>query len=381
MRAILERVASFIRRAGGFAAAEDAIAIKQQVKAAGERLKRLDTIETRLDAIKRQNHELRGEVRRLRRLMESESIRGLGNRVGRSHGAVEKGFRAVRRNSKAERKRLDRIESQVSAVLRALYFQAEELEYPYRTTVQRFGLLSQNGEDGITAALLRAVAPQDRRFVEIGCSDHGWNTGFLAEELGWSGLMVDRDAVAVAATRLRFPTSTVRTAVATVTPNIIDELFRAHGFDVELDVLSIDVDGNDYWLWKGLNACQPRLVIIEYNPVFGAKRAVVVPYNEGDDWTVHAREHRYFGASLRAFQRLAFEKGYRLVAVEPDSANAFFLRHDLARDVPAVDPGQLFRIQRKHRKVALRQTEDIYAICAANRLPLIEVSAPAGLIE
>ena len=380
MRALLQRIARFLRHAGGFAAAEDVAALKRQGKAAGERLKRLDAVEARLAEIRRQNREVRGELARLRKRMGAlptqADVRALGDLLERSQGGVEKQYAAMRRGHKAERRRLDCMEAQLRAVLRALYLRADELDHPHRTTVQRFGLLSQHGEDGITAALLRAIAPRDRRFVEIGCADHGWNTGFLAEELGWSGLMVDCNAEAVAATRLRFPESAVRTAVATVTPDTIDALLRAHGFEGELDVLSVDVDGNDYWLWKALGACRPCLVIIEYNPVFGAERAVVVPYNDGEVWTVPAQEHRYFGASLRAMQGLAHDKGYRLVAVEPDSANAFFLRHDVALDIPGVDPAQVFRMQRKHHKAELRRTEDIYAICAAHKLPLLEVPAP-----
>ena len=382
MRALLGRLARFIRHAGGLAAAEETGALKRQVAAAAKRLRRLDTVEARLDEIKGQNHELRAEVSHLRKLLEAlptrRDVRDVGQCVERSRGMVEKRFSAARRDSKAEHRHLERMETQLCAVLRALYLRPEEVEYPHRTTVQRFGLLSQHGEDGITAALLRGIAPHGRRFVEIGCSDHGWNTGFLAEELGWSGLMVDSDTDAIASTRLRFPEPAVRAAVATVTPDTIDEFLRAQGFADRIDVLSIDVDGNDYWLWKALSACRPPLVIIEYNPVFGAERAVVVPYNGGKVWTAPALEHRYFGASLRAVQGLAFEKGYRLVAVEPDSANAFFLRHDVGPGIPGVEPRRVFQVQRKYRKAALRGTRDIYAICSVNQLPLIEVSVPAA---
>jgi len=114
------------------------------------------------------------------------------------------------------------------------------------------------------------------------------------------------------------------------------------------------------------------VVIIEYNAVFGPERAVVVPYSDGDVWTQVAREHRYLGASIQALVRLGRRKGYRLVAVEPDSSNAFFLRDDYRPEVPAVEPAAVFQTPRKYLKAEQARTRDIYAICKAEGLALVE---------
>jgi hypothetical protein len=219
------------------------------------------------------------------------------------------------------------------------------------------------------------MGPGDRRFVEIGCSDHGWNTGFLAEECGWSGLMADGNAKSVAATRLRFRETAVNAVTAFVTPDGIDAFLQEHGFAGGFDLLSIDVDGSDYWLWQGVTVAAPRLVIVEYNSSFGGERAVVTPFAAGREWDATAHDHRYFGASLKAIERLGAEKGYRLVAIEPDSANAFLLREGVAPGVPAARAEALFRPQRKFLKAELARETDVFTSLAAQQLLLIDLDA------
>jgi hypothetical protein len=260
----------------------------------------------------------------------------------------------------------------VDAILRRLYLSSEDVDASRELGRLRFGVFSQNEEDGLVLALVRQMEHGDRRFVEIGCSDHGWNTGFLAEECGWTGLMVDGNAESVAATRLRFGAANVRAEAAFLTPETMDPFIREHGYAGEFDLLSIDVDGSDYWLWKGLTVARPRLVIIEYNAAFGPDRAVVVPFAAGREWDERARELRYYGASLRALQRLGEAKGYRLVAIEPDSANAFLMRHDVAPRVPAVDPAAVFRAPRKHRQAGVPHAAELLQALADGGLPLIE---------
>ena len=373
IRRMLRWLAGGVRRSGGFAGADEVRALARQVKRFGERLGRLEHVEKRLADVRRRQSELRTEVAHLQR-----AVARLPGDVHDARAALEKRLDGVRRDSRAERRLLERVESQARALLRAAYLRPDDLPADRRVAAQRFGVLSQHGEDGMTLALLGDRVPGGGRFVEIGCADHGWNTGFLAEEAGWQGLMLDSDAEAVAATRLRFPEGTVRTAVARVTPDAIDALLRQEGFAGQIDLLSIDVDGNDYWLWEACTACRPHVVIVEYNAVFGVGRAVVVPYSDGEVWTPAAREHRYLGASLQALVHLGRRKGYRLVAVEPDSSNAFFLCDGWRPEVPAVDPAAVFRVPRKYRKAEQARTRDIYAICEAEGLPLMEVPGGAA---
>ena len=116
----------------------------------------------------------------------------------------------------------------------------------------------------------------------------------------------------------------------------MNQLAREYRLDGEIDLLSLDLDGNDYWVWRALDACSPRMVILEFNHWLGAERAVTMPYDP--EFTRDKSElptKRYYGASLAAFEKLGREKGYRLVMVEPSGVNAYLLRNDVAPEIPA----------------------------------------------
>jgi hypothetical protein len=268
------------------------------------------------------------------------------------------------------------------AILRRLYLNVEDLPFPERLTAQRFRIHSQSGEDGVVLALLKEAGVSNRRFVEIGCGDNGGNSGFLAYELGWSGLMIDGNAERVGLCRLKFPGS-VDVVQAWVTVETIDGLLLAQGLSGEIDFLSIDIDGNDFWVWKTLSVVSPRIVAIEYNAQFGADRAVAVPYSP--DFDRHAYSRSYFGASLRALTFLGTEKGYRLVAVEPRGGNAFFLRNDVAPHVPAADPAYVFRqglkpayllgfpMTAKAKNMLFGKRGSVYRYVKESGMPLVEI--------
>jgi hypothetical protein len=95
-----------------------------------------------------------------------------------------------------------------------------------------------------------------------------------------------------------------------------------------LDVLSLDIDGNDYWVWQALDSVAPRVVIIEYNAKLDPTKALVQPYDPQWIW----QEDDAFGASRAAMVRLGNAKGYRLVYAESTGANLFFVRADVAGD-------------------------------------------------
>lgn len=282
-------------------------------------------------------------------------------------------------------RRLDRIEAQLEAVnkiwmrtrhlepavqalLRERYFDRDDLPYPERLTMQRFRIESQNQEDGLTLALFKEIGVAGRRFVEIGSGLSGGNSAFLAHEWGWTGLMVDGNASMEAVGR-RFPGVTA--VSAWVTRENINELISGHGFGGEVDLFSLDLDSTDFWVWEAMTACSPRIVILEYNSMFGPDRAVTVPYDPRFDR--HQHHTMYYGASLTAQTRLSLRKGYRLVAVEPTGVNAFFLRNDLAPHIPACEPSRAFRLLEKY-DVAMRRGTDIFKYVAQAGLELVEVS-------
>ena len=202
-----------------------------------------------------------------------------------------------------------------------------------------FKVFSQFGDDGIVDALVTRLGlpPEAERFVEIGVEDYREaTTRFLLVHRNWRGLIVDRNEAHVQ--RLRDSSllwrHDVRPVTAAVEPENVNDLLREHGFDRELGLLCIDVDGSDYWIWEALEA-EPALVVVEYNSVFGPSRAVTIPYEPGFDRTRAHHSNLYFGASLRALVLLGERKGYRLVGSNSAGNNAYFVRRDYAGGLPA----------------------------------------------
>jgi hypothetical protein len=195
-------------------------------------------------------------------------------------------------------------------------------------------VFSQNGEDGIIAEITRRLGIDTGYFVEFGIETAAeGNCVFLANVLGWRGLFIEGEPAMFAelSAKYRFNPN-VTTANAIVSPENIDEVFRAQRVPDDFDILAIDVDGNDYWIWQGVRTCHPKVVVIEYNAGLDPSKALVQPYShKGWDGT------EYFGASLGAMCSLAAGKGYRLVYTELTGVNAFFVRSDLAADFPSAD--------------------------------------------
>jgi hypothetical protein len=188
---------------------------------------------------------------------------------------------------------------------------------------------SQNGEDGIIEAIFARVGITNRVFVEIGAEDGQVCNTRRLREAGWDGLQVDRRDPPAPMVEREF-----------VTAENIEALFERHRVPHAFDLLSIDVDGNDYWLWKALTRWRPRVVVIEYNATVGPTEPRVVPYaadfeNDGSD---------YYGAGLAALASLGAAKGYALVGCDSNGVNAFFVEQALAagrfRESP---PQRLYR--------------------------------------
>ncbi|MGB6414921.1 MAG: hypothetical protein WBD57_14945 [Candidatus Cybelea sp.] len=193
---------------------------------------------------------------------------------------------------------------------------------PYEQSVY-----SQQGEDGILREIFLRVGPGDRYFVEFGVEDGAQcNTALLAGRYGWSGLYIEADDAHVVRLRDRWakrPNITVDHSF--ITTDNIAAIFARNQVPRDFDLLSIDVDGNDYWLWKALGDYGPRVPVIEYNSAYPPPRCWIMAYNAGHTWdgTTH------FGASLSALARLGSQRGYVLLATDSRGVNAFFLRRDL----------------------------------------------------
>ncbi len=290
--------------------------------------------------------------------------------------AERAGEDAQRRAPGIDDDRLRRIERQVDALLRATLTPSGIAAPDARVGLRRFGLHSAFEEDGITLAIHDAAGVDTRRFVELGCGPSGGNAGVLAAELGWSGLMVDADEEAVAEVRHLNP-MTVTTAARWVTAESVDEVIGEHAAGGAVDQLGIGLRGNDYWIWKAVEAADPRLVVVAFNSSLGPHLRLTIPYDPGFRRpSTGALDRLYFGASLGALVALGRERGYRLVAVEPHGADAFFLREDLAPELPAREPSELFRFHVRHRPF-VGHADDVVAELRTIGLKFETVRAPA----
>jgi hypothetical protein len=174
---------------------------------------------------------------------------------------------------------------------------------------------SQNGEDGILRIIFHKIGVTNKYCVEFGVGDGTeCNTRRLVRKEGWSHLHMD--------CRERPPRGVHREMI---TAENIQRLFVKYGVPKQFDLLSIDIDSNDYWVWKAIEDYSPRVVVIEYNASIPPGESKTVPYNPGAAW-----DHTdFYGASLRAFWKLGRSKGYTLVGCDSRGINAFFVRDDL----------------------------------------------------
>lgn len=200
---------------------------------------------------------------------------------------------------------------------------------PLRLT--RFGrkAFSQSDEDGVILEIFARIGERDRRFVEFGVeSGVECNTALLLMA-GWSGLWLEGSAAHAAKARERHGPAvaegrlTVRQAM--VDAENIDGLIAGWAGDGgEIDFLSIDIDGNDYWVWRAISAVRPRVVAIEYNAVYPPPVEFIVAYDPAAGWD----GTNYHSASLASLEKLGREKGYGLVGCCLAGTNAFFVRED-----------------------------------------------------
>lgn len=204
-------------------------------------------------------------------------------------------------------------------------------------TGYEFQVCSQNGEDGVLAEILRRIGVAERTFVEFGVeTGTEGNCVALADVAGWSGLFIEADPGAHHHLHQKYRWSeAVRTLHAAVTPQNVEKLFAERDVPQRPDVLSIDIDGGDYWVWQAVEAYQPRVVVIEYNSALDPRQRLVQPADwPGWDGT------DFFGASLGALVELAGRKGYRLVHCELAGVNAFFVHAGEKGEFPATEDVQ-----------------------------------------
>jgi hypothetical protein len=245
-----------------------------------------------------------------------------------------------------------------------------------------YRVFSQAGDDGIIQRLVREIPIRQRIFVEFGVQNYTEsNTRFLLLKDNWSGLVLDASQKDIDFIR-RDPICSrhdLKSVCAFISADNINKLLEENLPGRDIGLLSIDIDGNDYWIWKAIQSVKPAIVITEYNFRFGPSRAVTVPYDEDFQRGQAHYSHIYYGASLKALWILAREKGYDLVCCNNFGNNAFWVHKDLRPpSLPALTPEQAycagkFREARdaKGRLAFLTLEQEMKIL---ETLPLVEIS-------
>jgi len=193
-------------------------------------------------------------------------------------------------------------------------------------------VFSQSGEDGIIEEIFKRIGTAHKKFAEYAPGDGLENNTLYLATLGWTGLWIEANPKHVRAIRERFAAKLKDGTLALVeqaaTAENIESLLERGSLPQDFDLLSVDIDLNDYWVWQKVEHYRPRVVVIEYNAIFPPGCKWVVEYDPRARWD----ETSNFGASLTALELLGAERGYKLVGCTLAGTNAFFVREELVAD-------------------------------------------------
>jgi hypothetical protein len=227
--------------------------------------------------------------------------------------------------------RLDDIKINQGLVLSAL----NENKATDNLQAYEFKVFSQWGEDGIIQRLTKAIEIKHKTFIEFGVEDFfESNCRFLLMKDDWKGFVVDGSNSNIQRLKASYFywRHHLEAVAAFITKENIEETLAKSGFDADLGILSIDLDGNDFYILEAIKNFNPRILICEYNPVFGSRRKISIPYQSDFSRNNAHHSNLYWGASLAAMTHLAKTKGYSLVGTNTASTNAFYVRNDLLND-------------------------------------------------
>ncbi len=197
-----------------------------------------------------------------------------------------------------------------------------------------FQVFSQWGDDGIIQYLINKIDIPNKTFIEFGVENYKEsNTRFLLINNNWSGLVIDGskehiDYIKKDMISWAFDIHAKHAFITKENINGILQDFLDKGYNKEIGILSVDIDGNDYWVWDEIKVVDPVIVITEYNAVFGKNNSWTIPYKH-DFFRLDAhKSYQYWGASLNAFCSLADKKGYYFIGCNNNGNNAYFIRKD-----------------------------------------------------
>ena len=196
-----------------------------------------------------------------------------------------------------------------------------------------YKVYSQNDEDGIIAEIFKRIGTTNKRFIEFGVENGiECNTHYLLLK-GWSGLWIEGSWAKYNEITYKFR-DVIRDGLLKIcndyiTCENVNSIFESNGFKDDIDLLSIDVDGNDYHIMESINIVNPRVIVVEYNGKLPPDCEWIMKYNPSYIWNGTDKH----GASLKSLELMAKSKGYQLVGTNISGVNAFFVRKDLVKDL------------------------------------------------
>ncbi len=248
-----------------------------------------------------------------------------------------------------------------------------------------FRVFSQFGEDGIIQYLLARVPIENDTFIEFGVEDYSEsNTRFLLCNDNWRGLILDGGTAHIEFVRLNDLgwQHTLDARSVFITRDNINQTIADAGISGDIGLLSVDIDGNDYWVLDAIDVVRPRILVTEYNSTFGPDAAVSVPYDPAFDRTTAHHSTLYWGASLAAFCLAAGRKGLAFIGSNSAGNNAFFVRRDLLGDLKELTPKEGW-VDARFRESRDQDGKLTYAGPRADRIsamadmPLVDVATGA----
>jgi len=235
-----------------------------------------------------------------------------------------------------------------------------------------FKVFSQWDEDGIIQFLISNIKIENKTFIEFGVENYEEsNTRFLLLNNHWQGMVLDASEPDIRYIRTDkiYWQFDLQAKCAWITRDNIDAILQESGFSEDIGLLSIDINGNEYWIWEAIRSVKPRIVIAEYNSVFGLQ-PISVPYKEDFDRTVAHHSNLYYGCSLAALTYLATQNDYILVGANVWGHNAFFIRSDVAAGFKPLDLNEAYVLSK------FRESRDsrgnLTYVRGENRIKIIE---------
>lgn len=219
-----------------------------------------------------------------------------------------------------------------------------------------FKVFSQWGEDGVIQFLVNQINITNKVFIEFGVQNYTEsNTRFLLQNDNWSGLVIDgsEDNINFIKNDPIYWRHNLKAECAFIDRCNINDLIRSNGISGDIGLLSVDIDGNDYWVWEAIDSVNPSIVICEYNSLFGPTAKVSIPYDKDFVRTTAHYSNLYYGASISALTSLAERKGYSLLGSNKAGNNIFFVRNDLIGELATSRPEEAYV------KAQFRESRDI----------------------